>query len=217
MGKDNRNLSNSYHNLIHPVYQALKTMIETGELQPGEKIRQEKIASKLGVSRTPLVKALQILEQECLVENSPRRGMFVSKINSKDLINAFICRLAIETTAVMQAGKLMDEHQVEELRSLFNQFDVNTKIDNSEYLKADQLFHQKLIEYSQNKFLVKMASIANIQFLTYQHGLIRPPQETLPEHHAMIDALRIRDIEMAQLLMKLHIQKSIALLVDKMD
>ena len=192
-------------------------MIETGELQPGEKIRQEKIASMLGVSRTPLVKALQILEQECLVENSPRRGMFVSKINSKDLINVFVCRLAIETTSVMLAGKLMDEHQVEELRSLFNQFDVTTEIDISEYLKADQLFHQKLIEYSQNKFLVKMASIANIQFLTYQYGLIRPPQETLPEHNAIIDALRIRDVEMAQILMKLHVQKSIALLVDKMD
>ena len=53
-----------YTELSKSIYIKLKTLISSGELKPGEKILQEKIAQKLGVSRTPLLKALQMLEFE---------------------------------------------------------------------------------------------------------------------------------------------------------
>lgn len=205
-------LKNSYNNLIQPVYVALKSMILSGELQPGEKIRQEKMANMLGVSRTPLVKALQILEQEFLVENVPRRGMYVKKIDTQELIDAYECRLSIETTAVRLSCALITKTKITELRSIFSPFENKKEIDATEYMHADQMFHHKVIEFCQNKFLVKMESIANIQFFTYQQGLIRPPDETLAEHLAIIEAIEGNDVELAKLLMNSHIQKSIDLI-----
>lgn len=58
-------------------------MISNGELKQGEKIAQEKIAEKLGVSRTPLMKALLALENEYLVESIPRRGIYLRSLDQK--------------------------------------------------------------------------------------------------------------------------------------
>ena len=72
-----QNLGAAHANLDQKVYQILKTMIMERKLLPGEKIRQEKLAQDLGISRTPLVAALKFLEHEKLVESKPRRGFFV--------------------------------------------------------------------------------------------------------------------------------------------
>ncbi|MEO0733057.1 MAG: GntR family transcriptional regulator, partial [Bacteroidota bacterium] len=60
------------------VYLAVKKMILDQELKPGQKLVQEKLAERLGVSRSPLLKALQRFEAELLVTSIPRRGMLVT-------------------------------------------------------------------------------------------------------------------------------------------
>ncbi len=69
------------------VYDSLKGMILSGKLVPGQKIVQMKLAEEIGVSRTPLLKALQMLEHELLVESIPRRGMFVKAMKPQELID----------------------------------------------------------------------------------------------------------------------------------
>src|SRR5882757_227518 len=86
--------------LSQPVYKKLKDMILTHELIPGQKIVQEKIAKQLGVSRTPLLKALQMLEYEMLVESVPRRGMFVKNMDWQEMVEVFDCRECLEGMAV---------------------------------------------------------------------------------------------------------------------
>src|SRR5882724_9088302 len=86
--------------LSQPVYKKLKDMILMHELIPGQKIVQEKIAKQLGVSRTPLLKALQMLEYEMLVESIPRRGMFVKIMDWQEMVEVFDCRESLEGMAV---------------------------------------------------------------------------------------------------------------------
>jgi len=66
--------------LVDRLYLTVKQMILDQQLVPGQKLVQEKLATELGVSRSPLLKALQRLESELLVESFPRRGMYVKQL-----------------------------------------------------------------------------------------------------------------------------------------
>jgi DNA-binding GntR family transcriptional regulator len=195
--------------LIQPVYLKLREMITRGEYQPGEKLVQEKVAARLGVSRTPLIKALQILEQDMLVVSIPRRGMYVRQIRTEDLLAAYECRQAIETTAVRLATKRITSSGLEKIKGLFRPFLNSKEIDISEYLLADAEFHQQLVVLSDNKYLMKMNQIASIYKQTYVRGLIRPPGETLPEHLCILSAMETKDACLAEEYMRNHIRKSI--------
>lgn len=195
--------------LVHKVYQDLKNMILNGELKPGDKLYQERIAEKLGVSRTPLVKAFQILEQEMIIESIPRRGMYVKSINVFDMLNAFECRQGIETTAVRMLTNKISSDQLKELRGYFNPFMNSKNIDHNSYLKADSEFHLRLIQMTDNDFLIRINQIAHIFNHTYMKGLIREPKETLSEHLMILSAMEMKDAGLAEECMRSHIRKSV--------
>ena len=192
------------------VYERLKSMILSGELAPGQKILQEHLALRLGVSRTPLLKALQILEKEFLVVSMPRKGMYVNKLSLEDLADAFECRAGLEGVAARLTAMMADPEDINDLYEIFRPFqETGGKISEIEYTKADLVFHKKVIEYSQNDFLRRIELMANIHQATYNRGLIRPPEETLPEHIKIIEALKNRDADKAEQRMLMHLRKSI--------
>ena len=201
--------------LVHKVHLKLKKMILNGELKPGEKLYQEKIAEKLGVSRTPLVKAFQILEQEMILESIPRRGMIVKSVNIFDLLNAFECRQGIETTAVRMVTTKITVKEFRELYTLFEPFFNSKRIDKTTYMKADIDFHFRLVQLTNNNYLIKMNSIANVFNDTYKDGLVREPEETLPEHMKILSAIETRDNCLAEEYMRNHIRKSIEKIIQK--
>ena len=71
-------------NLSHEAYNKIKLLILDNVLKSGEKIIQEKMAQKLGISRIPLIQALTILQKERLIEYNPRKGFTVRKISTKE-------------------------------------------------------------------------------------------------------------------------------------
>lgn len=201
-----------YFDLSNQVYERLKDMILKNQFQPGEKLLQEKIAAQLGVSRTPLHKAFQMLENDYLVESIPRRGIFVKKIDLKQIYDAFECREAIEGVAARRLAKSIKKSQVDKLRSLFEPFLGKTEINDEAYQKADREFHNTLMRLSGNEILSKLDITGNILVRTYSKGLVREPDDTLQEHMAIIDALEKKDSELAEMLIKMHTRKSMTAL-----
>jgi DNA-binding GntR family transcriptional regulator len=195
-----------------PVYNKLKNMITSNELKPGEKLLQEKLAARLGVSRTPLLKALQMLEFDFLVESIPRRGMFVKKLSVEEMREIYDVREGIETVAVRLASERITERQLQQLKAVWKPFEGQQVIDVEKYWKADDKFHALLLMYSQNKMLQKIYSHSLVQFRVEQIGLMRAPQDTLPEHLAILQALEAGDAEKAVTEIRNHIQKSKALI-----
>lgn len=195
--------------LVHKVYSELKNMILNGELKPGEKLYQEKISKQLGVSRTPFIKALHILEQEMVLESIPRRGMYVKSRSIIDLLNAFECRQGIETTAVRTLTEKITAKEYQSLYSLFKPFLNSKKIDRELYLKADQDFHSRIVNLTKNNYLIRMNKIANVFNDTYKEGLIRNPEETLTEHLMILSAIETKDCCLAEEYMRNHLRKSI--------
>src|SRR5579863_8063889 len=84
--------------LLEVVYGQLLTAISNGVFRPGQILRQEEIASRLGVSRGPLREALPRLEAEGIVVSSSRRGYSVTSLEQSDIDELFDLRLHFEST-----------------------------------------------------------------------------------------------------------------------
>lgn len=207
----------SQPDLSKPVYDHLKKMIQSGQLKPGLKLVQEDLAKQLGVSRTPLLKALQNLEHEMLVESKPRRGMFVKEVSLKEMIDVYDCREGIECTAVRLAIERSSTQELKKLRSIFEPFLSQDKIDFKKYTTADERFHNSIINQAKNPVLTRMSNLSTIQARVYDFGLIRKPEETLLEHLNIIEAVVSKDIALAVQAMRTHISLSKNILVLKLE
>jgi DNA-binding GntR family transcriptional regulator len=209
------NLGAVHENLDQKVYSILKDMIIERKLLPGEKIAQEKLARELGISRTPLVGALKFLEQEKLVESVPRRGFFVRLFSKQEMASIFELREVLEGLAARRAAYKITDAQIKKLDSFFKQFAGQTTIsDVKAYAREDRQFHNFVIDVGAKEFLKSILQTTNIISFSYQvlhsEGLIRPPDETIHEHLAVIEAISNRDSESAEDLMRQHFKKSLA-------
>ena len=209
------NLGAEHENLDHKVYLTLRKMILDRKLLPGEKIPQEKLAQDLGISRTPLVSALKFLEQEKLIEVKPRRGFFVRLFTKQEMVNIFELREVLEGLSARRAASNITDTQIIRLKGFFKQFEKLTNItDYKAYAIEDRRFHNFVTEIGSKEFLKSILETCNIISYSYQlvnsEGLVRPPNETIKEHQAMIEAITKRDSVAAEDLMRLHFKKSIA-------
>lgn len=203
-----------HSDLSIPVYEKLKEMIIDNELKPGEKLLQEKLASQLGVSRNRLLKALQMLEHELLLESIPRRGMFIKKLSNEEMCNIYDAREGIETVAVRLTSEMIRDKQLRQLKKIWKPFKKQSRIDFQKHRKADDRFHALLLEFSGNKILLKIFSHSLVQLRVEQMGLMQPPEETFSEHLAILKAIETKDAEQAVIQLRDHLQKSKALIME---
>lgn len=205
-----------YNSLDELVYNKLKEMILNKHLKPGQQIIQEQLAKKLGVSRTPLRRALSQLAKEHLVTMLPRGGAHVTEFSQEEIVAIYEIREVLEGLACRKAALSVSKNRLDFFRSLYKKaMESAKKGDWEAYEKADEKFHFFLIEASQIDFLQEMVKSFYILVSRYARGLVRPPQKTFPEHMAIIDALENQDSELAEKLIREHIQKSIQILRTK--
>ena len=208
------NLGAEHENLDQKAYSIIKEMIMERKLLPGQKIPQEKLARDLGISRTPLISALKFLEQEKLVESVPRRGFFVRLFSKEEMVNIFELREVLEGLAARRAASKISDSQIAELRGFFKKFKRQKNIsDYRAYAREDRRFHNFVIDVGAKEFLKSILLTTNIISFSYQvldsEGLIRPPNQTIREHLAVIEAIRNRDPQASEELMRQHFKKSL--------
>ncbi len=195
--------------LGNQAYKKVKNMILTKKLESGQKIVQDKLAADLGISRTPLRTALQMLEAESLVESLPRRGMIVKEFTDSEIIEIYDCRIALEGTAIRLFTENCTKSDINSLTKLFQPFEQNAKdLDSSLYQKADMVFHNTIIEKCGNSFLARLFKKGNLLEFIDLIGLKRPAAETLEEHLNIIAAVEKKDPDLAEQLIKDHLAKS---------
>lgn len=131
-----------------------------GELRPGERIVEGKLARKLGVAQSTLREALQQLEYQGLVTKSDRRGTFVANLTVKEMEGLYVVRLELEPLAAALACERMKpehfeqlEHTLEEMREAGGE-QAFVKL-----LKADLSFHKLIWKFSDNPYLEKALNV----------------------------------------------------------
>ncbi len=100
---------------------ALRQAILDRELKPGEKVRQEEMARRLGVSVIPVREALRVLAGEGQVTYRPRQGYVVSELDLGDLAEVYRLRELLEAEAVRVAVPGLDDEAVDHIESLFDE------------------------------------------------------------------------------------------------
>ena len=191
--------------LFELVYDRIKKMIDEREIKPGEKINKKYLVDLLGVSQTPINEALIKLAGEKVIEQRCHRGYFIHQYTNLELSQLFELRASIEGMAARLCVKNMTDEAISEVSKIFENFSLPFPEEHyQDYLSADMRFHECLIEYSGNPFLMDVFSTSQYLQKSNQKGLLRPAEETLPEHMMIVDALKNRDAHLAQELAIVH-------------
>lgn len=188
------------------VYRTIKELIIEGELPAGCNINQLKLASDLGVSRTPVINALHKLETENLVDSVRQKGFFVHKMTVKELYELFTLREALDAIVVDDIVGRITPSQLDVLANIFAPFTDDWDDQSLDaYRKADQVFHNTMLEMCDNQLAKKLNETFQVLSRTYRAGLVRKPEETINEHQKILESLRKGDAEAAREAVVRHI------------
>lgn len=204
------------------VFDALREAILNGTtLKPGERMMETKLAEELGVSRTPVREAIRKLELEGLVVMLPRKGAYVADISSRDLVELFEVRGALESLAAGLAAERITAEELEQLEQILHRisFYVETK-DLEKLIEADTEFHDVLYTASRNRKLSSIIAAMREQIQRFRTNSLAKPgrmREALIEHKKIVEAISQRDVALAQKLAVRHIENAEERLMDGID
>jgi DNA-binding GntR family transcriptional regulator len=137
-------------------YHAIRELIVTLELPPGAVVKEPELTERLGIGRTPVREALRRLAQERLIEVFPRRGMFVTRVDVRDLARLCEVRLALEPEAARLAAERATAADLEELEALLAELDDEPRRrDPRAHIDLDERIHRAIYHASHNPFLVE--------------------------------------------------------------
>jgi len=203
-------LTIQHENLEDKIYAQLRALIVERKILPGERIPPDHLAREMGVSRTPVLNALKRLAQERVVECFSRRGIYVRRFTKREMARLFAVREVLEGLAARLAAGRIERNEVDRLAASFRGFEgAPTPALIRRYVQRDRAFHARLVEVASNEQLTAAVDSVHMMFYIYQAGLVRPPAETLPEHRAILEALRRRDPDASETAMRLHIRRSL--------
>ena len=184
------------------VVDMIRDAIVTGQLKPGERLKESLLASQMSVSRSPVREALRQLEQEGLIISIPNQGSFVKVFDEDDVREIFTLRATLEDLAceiILANGKLQPE-DFDHLEALIAQQERAIEDrDFNQLTMLDMEFHEFICRQSGFERLLKMwrSLRAQIQVLFLQRfqAFDWVPETVDTDHSAILGALRAGDAQ----------------------
>jgi len=192
-------------------YYYLKSLILNGELKPGDRLIERELATKLNISRTPIREALFRLESQGFVKTVPRKGVIVSNISSEEVVEVFNILSSLEVLAAKLAAERMDENTQKILDEKIAELEAFLNSEQKDYEKIHIDMNMVLYKASKSPKLFEILSgLTDYIQMSANMGYETPgrKEQAMKEHLEIMKALRKRDVEMAALLTKLHIENS---------
>ena len=194
------------------VFKTLRQAILRGELKPGERLMEIKLANKLGVIRK--------LELEGLVLMIPRRGAEVAEITEKSLNDVLEVRKALEELAVQLACERMDEEGLEALKKAAKEFEESLgSEDVTRIAEADVAYHDIICRSTDNQRLMQLLNNFREQMYRYRVEYLKKKEcypQLLREHQAIIEAIEKSNKETASEIMGQHIENQVTAVTDSL-
>jgi DNA-binding GntR family transcriptional regulator len=189
----------------HQVRDGLQRMILAGERPPGTKLVQQQLAKRFGVAQGVVREALLELQAFGLVETIDNRGIFVSELSVKKLMDSFDVREIHEGLAARLCCERMNRRELRELADMAE--DMHTLAGKGQLMEManlDREFHRRLIQASENSMLIRLAD--NYRLLGKVIQMSRDPSEVRSEHLAILKAIEEGNASKAEELMRSHIR-----------
>ncbi|HEV7276319.1 MAG TPA: GntR family transcriptional regulator [Devosiaceae bacterium] len=198
--------------LVDMLFERLSEAIVTGELAPGSKLSEPRLAVRHGVSRAPLREAIRRLEERKLVVRTPRQGVRVVIPSLATAVELFKIREVLEGLAAREAARLAQPDEVRRLREMLAGHRLALEQpDAMVYWQAtaNSDFHFTIARMARSGHLFDL--LCNEYYTLFrlyrmQHRMLPGrAQRALLEHERVVDAIAEGDGELAELLMRRHV------------
>ena len=205
-----KGVTEDYIPLRDIVFQKLREAIITGQLKPGDRLMEIKLANTMGVSRTPVREAIRKLQGEGLVIMNARRGAVVAPINVQVMKELLEIRKALESLACQLVAEKASEEEIQELRSINNI--MRRAVDDADVnvmTEQDVAFHEKITELADNSHLTNMLDQIKEHLYRYRLEFIKELKDReilVEEHDRIIAAIESRNAKLAGREIEKHIE-----------
>ena len=210
--------------LADRVEDAVAQWIFRGELTTGEKLTEQDVAERLGISRGPVREAFRAMEDVGLLQIEQNRRAYVRKINFEEGVEIHDVYSALEELAARSAARQLSAAQIEELKGLVESMDAAAEAEDLDrYYALNLSFHQGLVEGSGNRRLLSIYTrLLNELHLFRRFGLMQRGEMRLSnrEHHQIFEKIVDGDPEGVTEAMRSHTserRRKMLLRSDKFD
>ena len=198
--------------------EGLRRALTSGELSPGDKVRQEEIADALGTSLSPVREALAVLEQEGQVTYLPRRGYFVTELRMADLEEIYALRRVLEGRAAREALPAIGPDAMVRIEAAAADCGAAAAAgDVAGELAANRRFHFAILEAPGNPHAMRIIRVLWDSTEAYRALYYNSPEErgrSLEAHERILDALRAGDADRLVAELDAHRDRALAVLRD---
>ncbi len=190
-------------------YQLILRAIDHGEFRPGDRLVENELADRFGVSRTPIREALQRLETQSLLARDGR-SLIVASLDHNQMAELYVVRSELEGLAAKLAARHATEEEVRLLQS-FVEEDRRRIDDPAALSRTNRRFHRQVHLASHNRYLVQQLDLLyrSMALMTTTSLAAEGRSEVaLGEHQAVVDAIAAGDAEAAYSELKGHISRA---------
>ncbi|KQN27128.1 MULTISPECIES: GntR family transcriptional regulator [unclassified Sphingomonas] len=198
--------------LSEQVFEIVREQIVTGKLVGHAAIRQDALATELGVSKIPLREALARLEQEGLLTSHANRGYSVQPMSADEADDIFALRLAIEPQAAAYAATVANDEDRATAILAFEELDNAASERLAEVAIRNRVFHTALVRPGRRLLTTQMVERLAILAERYVVAHLRPAgreSRAHLEHRQLLDAWLARDDDRMLTLLTSHIQSTL--------
>ncbi|MGW1738118.1 GntR family transcriptional regulator [Nocardia sp. NPDC001965] len=200
----------------------VRTWILNGEIEPGERLREVDVAARLGMSRTPVRQAFQLLSAEGLLDARPAGGFEVPRWSQEEIDEIYQLRALLESFAARRAAMRSEQLPIGQLADLAARMTRLAAEDEPDRHLLGELnfeFHQLVFHSCGSPRLV--AALTGVTHVPLMHRIFfiytrAEMDKTLQEHHLLVDALNAGDPDWAASVQHAHILAARSVLMNRL-
>lgn len=190
-------------------YRSIRALILDGSLPPGCRLKEEELAERIGVSRTPVREALRQLVADGLASRPEQGGgLQVPDLSHDELEEKFHLRGLIEAYAVTIACPRITDEQLDELHRLADAMEACVAHKGGDYIELNAAFHRTILAAADSRLLATLmphlveVPVVHRTFHAYDQAAL---ERSNRHHRELVAALRLKDAQWAASVMRSHI------------
>ena len=193
-------------------YLGICQMLFNNELYPGQKISNKDLAQRLGVSTTPVIHALKLLEHKGITRRETNRGYFINTITVQEVEEIFDARIALEVSLLNKTLKHLDRAALIKLEEALRAHDEAVELnDHSKRVMTDLRYHMTLASISKTNIQVTLLEdLFDRLLLKYSKDLFNVSviETSQAEHYAIMDAIRKQNLDLMTEALTYHLNQT---------
>lgn len=203
------------------VYENLKQAIVKGDLAPGSRVVESRVASVLGISRTPVREAIHKLDREGLLRHNKAGGFSVKGLTREEIQETLGIRSVLESYAARLAAIYHQEKELAPLEKKISEY--QTCLGRGELealLRINTEFHDLLYALGRSPLLIKMINDLREQIYRFRRVILKMEKmakTSNQDHKLMLKFIRKRDAEGVEKLVREHILRGQEIVLQEFD